>query len=133
MAPHPDPIDLVWRPRGVEALPQLDILHRLLVRGAPSVLLPAVDPLGDAVAHVDAVGEETHAARPLQRLQPLDGRHQLHAVVGGGRIAAGEFALPTADAQDRAPAARSGISAAGAIGEDLALRAIAYGAWAHSP
>ena len=34
---------------GVEALPQLDILHRLLVGGAPAVLLPAVDPLGDAV------------------------------------------------------------------------------------
>src|SRR5258707_11909195 len=138
VTPHPDPVDLVRRARGVEALPQLDILHRLLVGGAPAVLLPAMDPLGDAVTHVDAVGEKAHAARSLQRLQSLDGRHQLHAVVGGGRITAGEFAfaapsLRLLDAEDRAPAARSGISAAGAIGEDLDLSAIAYGSWAHSP
>src|ERR1700729_1306530 len=116
VALHPDPVDLVRCARGVEALPQLDILHRLLVGGAPAVLLPAVDPLGDAVAHIDAVGEEAYAARALQRLQP-------HAVVGGGRIAAGEFALAVfplrlLDAEDRAPASRSGISAAGAVGED---------------
>jgi hypothetical protein len=114
------------RARRVEALPQLDILHRLLVGGAPAVLLPAVDPLGDAVAHVDAIGEEAHPARPLQRLQPLDGRHQLHAVVGGGRVAAGEFALAIADTKDRPPAARSGISAARAVGEDLDLRVLAH-------
>jgi hypothetical protein len=74
----------------------------------------------------------------VKSLQSLDGRHQFHAVVGGGRIAAGEFAfaispLRVLDAQDRAPAARSGISAAGAVGKDFDLGAIAHGARAHSP
>lgn len=44
--------------RGVEALPQLDILDRLLVGGAPAVALPAVDPAGDALADILAVGGE---------------------------------------------------------------------------
>ena len=43
-------------PRRVEPLPELDILHRLLVGGAPAVALPAVDPLRDAVAQILAVG-----------------------------------------------------------------------------
>ena len=37
MALHPVPVDLVRRARGVEALPQVDVLHRLLVGRAPAV------------------------------------------------------------------------------------------------
>src|SRR5258708_28415799 len=138
VALHADRADLVRRARGVEALPQLDILPRLLVGGAPAVLLPAVDPLGDAVAHVDAVGEEAHAAGSLQRLQSLDGRHQLHAVVGGGRITAGEFAfaapsLRLLDAEDRAPASRSRISAPAAIPTAPSPTPTAYGSSPHPP
>ena len=40
-----------WRcERGVEPLPEVDVLHRLLVGGLPAVALPAVNPLRDAVA-----------------------------------------------------------------------------------
>ncbi len=48
MALDPVPAHLVARERRVEALPQVDILDRLLVGGAPAVPLPALDPAGDA-------------------------------------------------------------------------------------
>src|SRR5581483_7668491 len=119
MAAHPVPGDPVRRSGAVEALPQIEILDRLLVRGAPAARLPAGQPAGDAVAHILAVGVERHPARPRQRLQPGDRRRQLHAVVGGRRLAAGQILLDPAIAQDRRPAARAGIAAAGAVGEDF--------------
>ncbi len=50
------PVDVVALLRLVEALPQLGVLHRFLVGGAPAVALPAVDPCGDAVVDLLAVG-----------------------------------------------------------------------------
>src|SRR3546814_9895184 len=58
-------------------------------------------------------------AGPLQRLQALDRSGHFHAVVGGKRRAAGEFKLPIALAQDRAPAAGAGIALARAVRENL--------------
>ena len=104
--------------RGIEPLPQIDVLDRLLVGGAPAVPLPAVDPAGDALTHILAVGVEIDGAGPLQRFQRRDRRHQLHAVVGGVRLAALQLLLDVAEFQDRAPAARPGIARAGAVGVD---------------
>jgi len=42
--------------RGIEPLPQIDVLDRLLVRRAPAVPLPAMDPAGDALTQILAVG-----------------------------------------------------------------------------
>src|SRR5882757_1808780 len=53
----------------------------------------------------------------LQRFQRLDHRHQFHAVVGGGFLAATQFLFMMAGAQDRGPAAGAGISRTGAIGK----------------
>ena len=106
------------RARLVEALPQLGVLHRLLVGGPPAVPLPAVDPGGDAVLHVLAVGVQLDAARPLQRFERRDRRHQLHAVVGGRRLRRRRSPCGVAVAQDRAPAAGAGIARAGAVGVD---------------
>ena len=69
----------------------------------------------------------------LQRLQALDHRHQFHAVVGGGVLAAGQFLFVRAAAQDRGPAARAGIAGTGAIGEDFNRRSQAIFAGAGSP
>ena len=69
MALHPVPFDLVRRCRVDQLLPQLGILDRLPVGGLPAVPAPAVDPFGDAVADVDAVGIEVDPAGPLQRLE----------------------------------------------------------------
>src|SRR6476620_2749204 len=54
----PVPAYLLRLQRGIEALPEVDILDRLLVGCAPAVLLPAVDPAGDALADILAVGGE---------------------------------------------------------------------------
>ena len=58
MALHPMPFDPVRRGGLDQLLPELGILDRLAVGGAPAVLAPAVDPFGDAVADIDAVGVE---------------------------------------------------------------------------
>ena len=90
----------------------------VLVLSFPAALLPAVDPLGDALAQILAVGEQADPARPLQRLQRGDRRHQLHAVVGGQPLAAGQLAPLALPGQDRTPAAGAGIAAAGTVGVD---------------
>jgi hypothetical protein len=56
MALDPAPVHLVALDRGVEPLPQVHVLDRLLVCGLPAVALPAVNPLRDAVVDVFAVG-----------------------------------------------------------------------------
>ena len=80
-----------------------------LVGGAPAAALPAVDPLGDAVAEVLAVAVEPHPARPLQRLQSRDCRRHLHAVVGRIGRKAAQFLLRPAIAQDGGPPAGPGL------------------------
>src|SRR5262245_10484865 len=44
MALHPMPFDVMGLECLVEPLPEIDVLDRLLVGGAPAVALPAVDP-----------------------------------------------------------------------------------------
>src|SRR5665647_436866 len=110
MALDPVPAHLMRLQRGVEALPQFDVLDRLLVGGAPAVPLPAMDPAGDALTHILAVGVEIDGAGFLQRLQRRDRGHQLHAVVGGMGFTALQFLFAIAEVQDRAPAAGAGIS-----------------------
>ena len=58
----PPPIDLVGRRGSLKTLPQVDVLDRLLGRRLPAVPLPAVDPFGNTVAHVSAIGDEYRAA-----------------------------------------------------------------------
>src|SRR5205809_7710376 len=89
VALDPVPFDSVARDGFQQFLPQVGILDRLAVGGAPAIALPAVDPAGDAVADVDAVGGQADATRLLERVEGLDRRLQLHAVVGGQRFAAG--------------------------------------------
>ena len=63
MALHPMPFDPVRRGGVEQLLPELGILDRLPVGGPPAVLAPAVDPFGDAVADIDAVGVELRPGR----------------------------------------------------------------------
>src|SRR5947207_9642643 len=119
MAAHPWPIDDVPGRRGVEPLPKIDILDRLLVGCPPVPPLPAVYPFGDAVAQILTVAVEPDPARPLQRFETGDCRHHFHAVVGCLRVVAAQFLLDLTITQYRSPAARARIAAAGAVGEDL--------------
>src|SRR2546427_1311992 len=52
MTPHPVPFHIVQRRQLVEPLPQVDILERFLVRGAPAAALPVAHPFRDALQHV---------------------------------------------------------------------------------
>src|SRR5581483_8476086 len=118
MALDPAPVDLVARGRRVQPLPQVLVLHRFLVGGAPAAGLPARQPFVEALLDVDRVGVERHRAGLAQRLQGGDRRHHLHAVVGGERFAATEFFLVAVPLQQGAPAAGARIAAAGAVGID---------------
>src|SRR6267378_8471148 len=115
MAAHPVPPYRVVGERGIEPLPQIDILHRLAISGLPPVAFPTLDPGHDAVAQILAVGVKVHGAGSLERLERRDRGHQLHAVVGGVRLAALELLLVVPEAEDRAPTARPGIAGAGAV------------------
>jgi hypothetical protein len=117
----PVPFDPVRGRRGEQFLPQLGVLDRLPVGGVPAVLPPLVDPAGDSVANVIAVGMELDPARALQRLQAADRGDQLHPVIGGQRLAAGNLALLVANAKKRRPAPRARIAPARAIGENFDL------------
>src|SRR5690606_42012088 len=57
---HPVPGDVVARTRGVEPLPQLDILHGLPVGCLPAIRLPHMDPLRYAVLEIVGVGVDAH-------------------------------------------------------------------------
>src|SRR5690606_10584563 len=119
VAPHPVPGDLVAPACLAERLPKLGIFHGLPVGRAPAVALPSLDPTGNAVAHIVAVGVELDLAGLLQRRQRLDRGRQFHAVVGRQSLAAGQFAHLAVVAQDRAPAAGPRIAGACAVGEYL--------------
>ena len=60
----PVPAHLVLLRQRVQPLPQVDVLHRLVVGGLPAARLPAVDPGADAVAQVLAVGVDGRRHRP---------------------------------------------------------------------
>src|SRR5436190_16198744 len=123
MAAHPVPLYNMLIRHLAEALPEVDVLDRLLVRRAPAAPPPVVDPGGDALLYVERVGVKPHAARTLERLERADDRHELHAVVGGLGFAAVDLflgaTLAASQPQYRTPAARPGIAAAGAVAVDL--------------
>ena len=60
----------------------------------------------------------THVAWAVQGLKRLDRRGQLHAIVGGERLAAFQLLFASAVAQYGAPTAGAGIARTGAVGPD---------------
>src|SRR5258706_12563144 len=78
-----------------------------------------MDPLGDALLDVLRIGIELHSARALERLERADHRGELHAVVGGGRLAAPELFFGIFKTKEDAPSARTRVAAAGAVAVDL--------------
>src|SRR4029077_447618 len=110
----------------VEPLPKIDVFDRLLVGRAPVPPFPPVDPFGDAVAQILTVAVEPNTARTLQRLEPRDRRHHLHAIVGRVWVVAAQFFFNLAIAQYRSPAVWARIAAAGAVGEDLDIGQLSH-------
>src|SRR5690606_6560894 len=116
---HPFPGHLMAADLLVQLLPEVGILHRLLGSGLPAALLPVRQPLGDATHHVFGISYQAHLTWPLQLGQAADRRGQLHAVVGGLRLATPELLLHAFVDQQRAPASGAGIALAGTVGEDF--------------
>jgi hypothetical protein len=67
----------------IQLLPQVGILHGLLGCRSPAAGFPAMNPFGDALAHVLAVQVQGHIARAFKSTQSLYHRHLFHPVVGG--------------------------------------------------
>ena len=119
MPPHPVPFNRMTRSQCIEATPQILILDRVFPGSFPTSLLPTVDPLTDAFLDILRIGIDPRFHRPRERLQRLDDRQQLHAVVRRRRLPAAQFRFSRAAAQKSAPAARPGVSAASAIRIDI--------------
>ncbi|CAK0756462.1 hypothetical protein WCLP8_2750007 [uncultured Gammaproteobacteria bacterium] len=119
VAPHPSKIDIVSETLRVQSLPQILVLNRAFGRCPPAVGFPAVNPLGDAVAQILAIGVQANLGLSAECFQRRNCRHQFHAVVGGRSLAAEQFLFNFAIAQNRPPAAWAGIAATGTVGKDI--------------
>ena len=103
-----------------ELLPEVYIECGLLVGFYPALFLPAVYPaLCDAVHHIFAVGGKYHPARLLECGKSRDNAEELHSVVGGGAVAARKLLFHAVIAEHNAVSSGTGITAAGAVCEDL--------------
>lgn len=89
-----------------QRLPEIAILDRLLGGGLPAVALPPLHPLRDPTAQVLIVGVDFDTTRAAERVERLDRRAQLHAVVGRLAGAPAEFLRVATVAQDRRPDSR---------------------------
>src|SRR5258708_6516098 len=118
VALHPVPGDTVRPCETIELLPQVHVLHRLLVGGAPAAALPLRQPFADALLHVLRIGVDLDPARRLERFQRADDRGELHAIVGRLRLAAEQLPFLTVNLQDRAPASPTRVALAGSVGVD---------------
>ena len=108
---HLRPLDPVDASELEQALPQIPIFDILAIAGAPPRPLPPVDPpLAKSVDQVRAVGVEGDCAWPVESLQSLDRRQELHALVGRMRLSPGELLFMVAEAQDGTPPPGSGIA-----------------------
>ena len=96
MAFNPFPFDLMRPQRGIETFPQIDVLYRFFICCFPAALLPVVNPLRNALAHILAVRAEYHFTLFFQGFQRNDCRHQLHAIISGEVVALAKgFFAPT--------------------------------------
>ncbi len=106
--------------RRVEALPEINIFHRLFVRGLPAVALPAKDPACYAVFDIGTVGDNSQARWFFKPFQCVDRSQELHTVVRCIRFTALELALlehgfPLDRAQKHPPASWTGVARTGAV------------------
>src|SRR5687767_8624144 len=117
--PHPVPFYFVFGGELVQPPPQILVLDGLLVGRAPAAALPVLDPGRDALHDVERIGVDPHAAPALEGFERADRGHELHAVVRSVGIAAPELLFLAVIAQEHAPSAGTGVSAAGAVAVDL--------------
>jgi hypothetical protein len=102
-----------------QLLPQIPIRDHAAGRPSPPVRLPpARPPFGDAVHDVLRVAEQVDLARLLERLERLDGRRQLHAIVGRSSKSADDLLMVRRMFQNRRVSSRTRVPEACTIRED---------------
>ena len=62
MAFNPFPFDLMLPQRSIKTLPEIDIFYWFFVCGFPATFFPVMDPLGDTLADILAVGTQNDFA-----------------------------------------------------------------------
>ncbi len=87
----PMPVNAMELTSFIESQPQVPVFDRSASAGLPSVSLPFVDPIGDAVLEIARVGVDRQTAGPLEGADGFHYRRQFHSIVGGPGCAAGEF------------------------------------------
>ena len=53
---NPLPLDLVLAQGGIKPFPEIDVLDRFLIGSLPAAFFPVMDPLGNSLTNVLAVG-----------------------------------------------------------------------------
>ena len=101
---------------GVQPLPQLHVFYGLFGSRAPATRLPAVDPLGNAFAHVFTVEVQRDLTRALEHGQAFNHGQQFHAVVGGAQLATKHLFFVRTGFQPDPPAARARVAFTCAVG-----------------
>ena len=110
MALDPVDMDLVLLEAGIQPLPQVHIEDRRLIGLFPATLFPVDEPsLGHGLGDVLRIGIKLNDAGVIEGFKCRNGTHQLHAVVGGLRLAARQLLFDAVPAQDGTPAAGSGL------------------------
>ena len=116
-----DPVEVnsVGLAQRQKPLPEVGVQCGLFVRLHPALGLPAFGPaLVQSVDDVFGVGVEFYDARLLQGFQGGDDPGELHAVVGGLRLAPGELPFKFPVLKNGPPASRPRVSRTGPIGID---------------
>lgn len=122
MALDPDEADIVQLQQIEQLFPKVGIERRLLGISLPAVGAPFFCPaLLHGVDDVFGVGIEGDITGLFESGQTGDDGSQLHAVVGGGRFAAGQLLADPFVAQDDTIAAGARVARAGAVGENFYL------------
>jgi len=127
MAFYPHPLNPVTLGNGIQRLPEICVLDRLVIAGTPATAFPAVNPLADTQLNILGVGMHTNLAFPIERVQCLDDCPQFHPVVGGSRLPAVQFFFPVTVAQQHPPPSGSRIAFAGTVGINVNNHALFLG------
>src|SRR5262249_25036732 len=105
--------------QGDQRLPEVAVLHGLLLGIHPAVPLPALVPaVAEAVDEVGAVAVESDRPLAVDSVEPFARSGELHALAGGEALAAPRLDLPAVVDHDGGPAARPGVAGTGAVGVD---------------
>lgn len=119
---YPAPLDVELPAETIELLPELAVLDGGLRGRHPVFLFPTVDPLGDAVLDVAAVGVNDDGAGTADELQGFDDGREFHLVVGDVRRTAENFLRVGAPDEIGAPATDAGVAFGCAVGPNFQLR-----------